>query len=244
MLNKKKEIYILLEKYKKLLKEGEIIKKNIFEFGRIKLTYNSSSIEGNTLTEMETKLVIEDGISIGNKKVVEIYEVKNHAKALDFVVNKSEIINENEITKNIILDIHSLILQGIDDFNAGKYRNTNVRISGSSVILPNHMKIYDLMLDLEKWILNYNGDLIDFASELHLKFVSIHPFIDGNGRVARLLFNLVLLIGGFPIISIKVENREKYLKSLEKAQLTGNIEDYNIFMYDEIIFGLEEIINI
>ncbi|MDQ7022138.1 MAG: cell filamentation protein Fic [Candidatus Gracilibacteria bacterium] len=149
MLNKKKEIYILLEKYKKLLKEGEIIKKNIFEFGRIKLTYNSSSIEGNTLTEMETKLVIEDGISIGNKKVVEIYEVKNHAKALDFVVNKSEIINENEITKNIILDIHSLILQGIDDFNAGKYRNTNVRISGSSVILPNHMKIYDLMLDLE-----------------------------------------------------------------------------------------------
>lgn len=244
MDTKIKEIYILLEEYKKLIENWNIIKKNIFEFWRIKLTYNSSSIEGNTLTEMETKLVIEDGISIWNKKVVEIYEVKNHAKALDLVVKKSEEITINQITKNIILDIHSLILQWIDDFNAWKYRSANVRISGSSVLLPNHMKVYDLMQDLEKWISNYEWDLVKLASELHIKFVTIHPFIDWNWRVARLLFNLVLLIWWFPIISIRTENREKYLKSLEKAQLTWKLEDYNNFMYDEIIFWLKEIINI
>lgn len=237
------KIYKLLERYKQLLKKWEINEKNILEFWRIKLTYNSNSIEWNTLSELETKLVVEDWISIWNKKVIEIFEAKNHAKALDYILKLSEKIKTNEIDEKIILNIHEKILQWINDENAWKFRNCRVRIAGSQVILPNYVKVPDLMFKLENWIKNNNDDLIKFACDLHFKFVSIHPFVDWNWRTARLLFNLVLLIKWFPIISIRVSNREKYLKSIEKAQLTWNLQDYYEVMENEIIASLDEVMS-
>jgi len=240
MGSKLKRIYELLEQYKFLLRKWEILEKNIFEFWRINLTYNSTAIEWNTLTEMETKLVVEDWISIWNKKVVEILEVKNHAKALDYVIDLSKKIKINQIDENIILEIHKIILQWINDEEAWKYRNCRVRISWSSVVFPNYIKIPQLMNDFVNWIKTTNDDVVNVVIKLHLKFVSIHPFVDGNWRVARLLFNLALLTEWFPLISIRVKNREKYLKSIEKAQLTWNEKEYIDFMLWEIIKNLEE----
>lgn len=205
------------------------------------LAYTSNNIEGNTLTRKETELVIDQGITIGGKPLKDYLEAKNHAEAFRYIL---EILSKkNDISQDDILKIHSIILKGINDSFAGRYRNISVRISGSAVILPNPMKVPDLMAEFEKY-LKEEKDVIKRAIMAHFKFVSIHPFVDGNGRVGRLIMNLILLQNGLWPIIIRPRDRKKYINSIEKGQLTQDLTSYQEFMYKALERSLDTYIEI
>ena len=200
--------------------------KNLDEWFRVELTYTSNAIEGNTLTRRETALVVEKGLTVGGKSLIEHLEATNHAHALDWVacqVSKKP----NTLVENDILKIHNMILKGIDDGNAGHYRNVPVRISGSAVILPNPKKVPDLMTEMQTWLHSkIKQHPIEFAAEAHYRLVTIHPFVDGNGRTARILMNMILMMQGYPPAIIRKRDRLAYISALEKAQLGRSKDDY------------------
>lgn len=212
--------------------------KNLEEWYRSELTYTSNAIEGNTLTRQETALVIEKGLTIGGKTFQEHQEATNHAKAYDWLV--SRLNSDQPICNKDILAIHELILKGIDDDNAGRFRTVSVRISGSTVVLPNYQKVPDLMQEFEHWLQDFEGTIVELAIEAHYRFVTIHPFTDGNGRTARLLMNLLVMAKGFPPIIILNEDRLTYIESLEKAQLGNGKSDYEQFMLASFERSLEQ----
>ena len=189
----------------------------------IEYTYESNKIEGNTLTLQETALVIEKGLTVGGKTLNEHLEAVNHVYAIDYI---KELAKEKQgITERDILQIHSLILKGIDNGNAGQYRKVQVLISGAKHVPPQPYLVPKQMEDLVIWY-NENKDRLHpvvMSAEMHERLVTIHPFIDGNGRTARLLMNLILLQNGYPIAILKgdVESRLQYYNALEEAQ-TGN----------------------
>jgi Fic family protein len=202
------------------------IVRNLDDWFRIELTYTSNALEGNTLSRRETALVVEKGLTVGGKTLKEHLEATNHAHALDWIrtlVNRSVV----SITQADILSIHSTILRGIDDENAGYYRRVPVRISGSTVVLPNPLKVPDKMHECITWIQESKGlHPVQCAAQAHYDLVTIHPFIDGNGRTARLLMNLILMMQGYPPAIIRKNERLAYIGALEKAQLGGSDDDY------------------
>ena len=200
------------------------------------LAYTSNHIEGNTLTRKETALVIEEGITTGGKPLKDYLEAKNHADAFRYILDV--LSKKKAITQDDILKIHAIVLKGIDDAFAGRYRNIRVRIKGSSVVLPNPIKVPDLMADFEKY-LQTEKDVITRAIMGHFKFVSIHPFVDGNGRMGRLLMNLILLQNGLWPIIIRPRDRKKYISSIEKGQLTQDTTTYEEFMYKALERSLD-----
>lgn len=219
-LTKKKA---LLDRHRPLPPE---LVQNLEQWFLVELTYTSNAIEGNTLTRRETAVVIEKGLTVGGKSLVEHLEATNHAAALRGIM---ELVGgkTSDLSERTVLDIHNTILCGIDDGNAGRYRSVPVRIPGSEVILPNPHKVPDLMARFIKNVAN-GGDLhpVELAAEAHYELVTIHPFVDGNGRTARLLMNLILMQHGFPPALIRKRDRLRYISSLEKAQLGGGKEDY------------------
>lgn len=199
---------------------------NLDDWFRVELTYTSNAIEGNTLTRKETALVVEKGLTVGGKWLTEHLEATNHARALDWV-KKQVKRKPTNLTEKDILHIHDVILKGIDDANAGHYRSVSVRISGSAVVLPNPRKVLDLMQDFAEWLSCDQGlHPVELAAEAHYRLVTIHPFVDGNGRSARLLMNMILLMSGYPAAIIRKRDRLAYIGSLEKAQLGGSKDDY------------------
>src|SRR3990167_2553926 len=217
----------------------EIIK-NLNEWFRIELTYTSNAIEGNTLTRQETALVVEEGITVEGKSIQEHLEAINHAKAFDFIQKKLIDKNRQDITQQDILDIHHMILHKISDADAGRYRTVAVRLRGSQTILPNPLKVPDLMEEFTQWL---NGSNLDhpakIAADAHYKLVSIHPFVDGNGRTARLLMNLLLMQLGYPSAIIRKEDRSVYINSLEKAQTKDDLADYYTLIFEAIDRSLD-----
>jgi Fic family protein len=217
--------------------------KNLEDWFRVELTYTSNAIEGSTLTRQETAVILEKGITVGGRSLKEHLEASNHAKALDWLkewaADAKRPVGEREI-----LTLHEMILKGIDDTNAGRYRSVPVRISGSSVVLPNPRKVPELMKEfvLElKPVKNVHPAAL--AARAHYRLVSIHPFIDGNGRTARLLMNLLLMQRGFPPAFIRTGERLAYINSLEKAQLGGSLEDFEKLMFKIIDRSLDIYLN-
>lgn len=188
-------------------------------------TYNSNAIEGNTLTLIETKVVLE-GITIGGKTVREHLEALNHREA---IICLEEIVQrEEQLTEWQIKEIHSIVLKGIDFENAGHYRECSVMISGAVHTPPHPMLLKEKMQEFIEW---YNEVGIYLhpvvrAALVHVKFVGIHPFIDGNGRTSRLLLNLELMKSGYPPIVIKKEKRAEYYAALDKAHTTEDADDF------------------
>lgn len=208
--------------------------KNLDEWFQVELTFTSNAIEGNTLTRKETVLIVEKGITVRGKTIKEHMEAINHAEALNFI---KELINKKkyEIQSRDILNIHTLILSKIDDTNAGRYRTTGARIRGANVVLPNPMKVPELMEGFYKFLHSKNTEHpAKIAADAHFKLVSIHPFSDGNGRTARLLMNLLLMQSGYPPAIIRKDDRSLYIDSLEKAQLTKQFKDYYEVIYKAI----------
>ena len=214
-------------KLKKLLQTPHN-QKVMIKWLKTELAYTSNAIEGNTLTRKETELVIDNGITSTSKPLRDYIEAVNHAKAFEQIINFLE--QDTNINEFFMLNIHKIILTGLDNDNAGFYRNCRVRISGSTVIMPNPIKVPDLMSEFYNWLNeNMNNEPIT-AILAHLKFVSIHPFVDGNGRCARLLMNTILLKFGFAPIIIRPTDRKKYLSVIEQFQLKGDNKPYTIFM--------------
>ena len=182
----------------------------------IELAYNSNAIEGNSLTLRETKLVIEEGITIGGKPLREHFEATNHQKAFEFL---ESIAGKAPITEDAIKHIHRIIMSKIDDEYAGKYRDLNVRILGAIKSPPRSEKVLYLMEGFVEKV-NSNPDklnAIEMAAYIHYRFVEIHPFVDGNGRTARLLMNLFLMRHGYPVTMVLKVDRKKYYDCLKKA---------------------------
>lgn len=195
---------------------------------RTELAYTSNAIEGNTLTRKETELAIDEKVTSGAKPINDYLEALNHAKAFDFIQSSAKA--GVQIDENYILQIHKIILSGIDDTNAGFYRSVRVRISGSQTILPNPLKVPDLMKDFSDWLMQKEDDMLLKAFEAHYRLVSIHPFVDGNGRTARLLLNSMLLENGYAPIIIRPIDRKRYLSALETYQTKENNAPYYRFM--------------
>lgn len=207
---------------------SSIVKKLEEEFA-LAWTYNSNAIEGNTLSLQETELVINAGITIGGKTVNEHLEAINHFKGIEYLKN---IVNKKaDISEEVIKEMHRIILSTIDDNEAGNYRRTNVRIVGANHIPPQSIKISRLMEEFIGWY--YENDrkisISEMAAELHYRFVMIHPFIDGNGRVARLLMNLYLMRNGYPPAVILKVDRKRYYRVLNEANL-GRKEGFDNFI--------------
>ena len=206
--------------------------KSLREYYRVGLTYSSNALEGNSLTESETKVVIEDGLTIEGKPLRDHYEAVGHAKAYDYVY---QIMEKEGLTEEDILNLHRLFYQQIDVEKAGLYRNVKVYISGSRYAVAAVSKIPAEMQKLVKWY-NDNEKIlhpIELAAKLHQRFVFIHPFVDGNGRVARLLMNLALLRNGFTIAIIPALLRHEYIYSLETAHTRPEV--FVDFIADRVI---------
>lgn len=187
----------------------------------VRWTYHSNAIEGNTLTLMETKVVLE-GITVGGKLLREHFETINHRDAIFYV---EDVVRRAEpLTEWQIRNLHQLVLKQIDDDNAGRYRQLNVTIAGARHIPPDMLLVPQQMADLLHWYDTEAGALhpVEHAAKLHLDFVKIHPFVDGNGRTARLLLNLELMKAGFPAIVLPVERRLAYYTALDKAHVEGD----------------------
>jgi Fic family protein len=206
---------------------------NLEQWLKVELTYSSNAIEGNTLTRSETAIIIEKGLTIGGKTIREHLEAENHAKAHDFVnglVAKSRL----EITLDDILQIHQLILSNIEPQHAGKFRNISVRISGSLTVLPNPAKLPRLMVEFMNWLHSTTAHPLIIASEAQYRFVTIHPFIDGNGRTARLLTNLLLLQTGYTPALLRPEDRVQYIKAIETATSSGSLELFHAVIFEAV----------
>lgn len=202
--------------------------KQLKEYYRVGLTFSSNALEGNSLTESETKVVLEDGITIGGKPLKDHYEAVGHSEAYDFM---HKLAKKNDIMEKDILKIHELFYQRIDVKNAGRYRNLAVIITGSRLELPASSKLRPLMRQLEQELpdLRKKYHPVEFAALLHIKLAAIHPFKDGNGRTARLLMNLALMQEGFPITIIPPVLRNDYLDLL-KASDTGDHKPFIHFI--------------
>lgn len=223
----------------KPLNETQLIKMK--EFFNVENTFESNRIEGNTLTLQETHLVINEGLTISGKSMSEHLEAINHMEALDFL--GSIIIKKENLTRRNLLELHSLILKGIDSKNAGVYRQVPVRISGSRHEPPQPYLLDKLMEDFFVHLKNQRNTLhpIILAAEVHERLVSIHPFIDGNGRTSRILMNMILLQNGYTLTNVKgdINSRIAYYKALEDVQMDNNCEPFYELVIDAAISSLE-----
>ncbi len=205
----------------------------------IEWTYNSNSIEGNTLTLRETQMVLQEGITVKGKSLREHFEAKNHEKAINYLFS---IVKEDYELRSIdILSIHGLILNLIEEDFAGRIRNGGVRITGANFIPPNANKVSDLLDELIDFVNTNHLDLndIELATIFHHKLAWIHPFFDGNGRTVRLVMNLLLMRKGFPPAIILNTDRKKYYEALNLAN-NGNYQKLMLLMCQ----ALERTLNI
>lgn len=219
-LLKKKE---KLDKYRPLPPEAV---KNVEEWLDIEYTYTSNWIEGNTLDRTETALVVEKGLTIAGKTLREHLEATNHIKAIDFI-RQLATSSHQFITEDNIKDIHKIILTGINDQWAGKYRQIQIFIRGAPVEPPPANEVSFRMKKLIEWLSGQQQiNPVKVAADFHYRFVAIHPFIDGNGRTARLLLNLILISNSYPIAIIKTDEREVYMSAIQKGTLTNDLSDF------------------
>lgn len=225
-LEEKKSYY---EKHKNIISKVALEKYEL-DFA-IRYTHESTKIEGNTLSLIENKMIIEDRMSIGGKALREIYEVENHNKAFQYV--KDNIKKGIELDGDIIKDIHQTLMDNI--ISGGIYRYVDVSITGASHKPPSRTEMYNRLDAFYYDLKDKELSAIEKASWIHAEFVAIHPFVDGNGRTTRILMNYILMENGYLPINIKAENKIAYYEALDEYGKNNNL---NPFM--ELVIDLEE----
>lgn len=200
---------------------------------KIGLTHSSTSTEGNTLDLAETKVVLEDGLTLGGKSM------KSHLDALghsDAIHKLSSLAKNESFTEEDIRDLHHLFYNKIDESNAGQYRKIKVKITGFDIQLPKPEELDSLMKDFVAQLPQLKIDLhpVEYAAMIHVNFVRIHPFIDGNGRTARLLMNLALLQAGYNITIIPPVVRREYITKLNNFD-KNNCKDFVNFISEMVL---------
>lgn len=212
--------------------------KNLQEWFVVEFTYTSNAIEGNTLSLSETAMVVEKGITIAGKTVREHLEAINHAQAIHFITDLAR-KKQSDIALDDILAIHKIVLQKIDDVHAGVFRKVMVKVVGSRTLFPNPAKVPFLMIEFMQWLHSAADHPIIVAALAHYKLVTIHPFVDGNGRTARLLMNLLLLQQGYPLAIIKKEQRPVYIDAIEHARETGDFSQFYAVIISAVEYSLD-----
>lgn len=211
------------------------------EYFNIEYTFESNRIEGNTLTLRETQLVVNEGMTVNGKSMKEHLEAINHSEAVDFIIQLAD--NREDLTRRTLLELHSLILKSIDKSNAGRYRQVPVRISGSRHEPPQPFLLDKMMEDYFIHYRQQKNELhpVILAAEMHERLVSIHPFIDGNGRTARLVMNLLLLRKGYTIAILKGDDasRMDYYQALEKVQIDNEPEAFYHLVAEAVAASLK-----
>lgn len=223
MQNQHKDLFDKIDQYKKAIDElrpltaNEI--KELDNYFRIGLTYSSNALEGNSLTISETKVLLENGITVGGKPIRDYYETAGHAKAYDYMIELAR-SNDLQFSEDVILRLHHLFYSRVDENKAGQYRSEQIFISGTEYVPPPADAIPELMKALALELNEKNKTLhpVHLAAYAHRRLVDIHPFEDGNGRTARLLMNLVLVNKGYCLISIPPILRHEYIFALQQAQ--------------------------
>lgn len=236
------EVDSLKLKWQSLKPLNQLQLEKIEAYFKLQYTFESNKIEGNTLSLQETHLVLNEGLTIGGKSMREHLEAINHDDAIDLI---NDFVTENLLlNQHRLLQIHQLILKGIDRKNAGVYRSVQVRIMGSKHIPPEPFLVQQLMDDYFTFYEEHKNLLhpVILAAEMHERLVSIHPFIDGNGRTSRLVMNLILLQNGFTIANLKgnSSSRLSYYKSLENVQVNNNPEPFYVLILSAIKASLTE----
>ncbi len=213
---------------------------------RIKNIYHSNAIEGNVLAVGETREVIEHGLTITGKPLKDQAEARNLSHALDFLEDLAG-NTHTPITESDVRQLHAFVLDGISD-EAGAYRTVPVAISGSDYSPTGPESVPVQMAEFGRWLLNASIPTDDAfagvrglltAAVAHTWFVTVHPFVDGNGRVARLLMNLMLMRHGYPIAIVTKEDRHRYYDALEFSQ-ASDLTPFVILVAECIEESLEE----
>lgn len=219
----KEKWFKILEKIKKNFSKEyrsmpKSAKEKYIENFMIKFTYDTNRIEGGTLTLKETADLLEEGVTPKGKPVQDIKEIEAHKKAFYEMLRYEKDLNLNEI-----LYWHRMLFRNSKPEIAGKIRRHQVAVARSKVEFPFYAELNALLRDFFGWYDKVKKKLhpIELAALVHLKFVSIHPFSDGNGRICRLIMNFVLHRYGYPMLDIQYANRDKYYNALERSQLTG-----------------------
>ena len=231
-----RELYDQLDDLKKCLDSFRPFNpaqvENLRESYDTQYTHESNAIEGNSLTLHETSMVVNEGITIGGKPMRDHLEAINHAEA---VKSLHEFVSDNEpFSEKVLLRFHSLILHGVQSEDAGRYRTGRVRVAGSQRIFPNPLKVPDLMAEYFAFYEDHKVTMhpVEMAAHLHQKLVNIHPFVDGNGRVSRLVMNLHLLQNGYPVTILSAENQKRraYYSALEAFNDGDNSESFELLI--------------
>lgn len=206
------------------LSEAEV--KELDAYYRIGMTYTSNALEGNSLTLSETKILLEDGITVGGKPIRDCYEVTGHARAYDYMVALAR-SGSLSVTENMICRLHRRFYNGIDPDHAGQYRKGQAFITGTEYLPPAAEDVPGCMAAFAQEMSEKQGGLhpVELAAYAHRRLVDIHPFQDGNGRTARLLMNLILINRGYCIVSIPPVLRHDYIVALQQAQRAQNPSD-------------------
>lgn len=213
-------LFSTIDDYKRIIDQTGPFEGNLLNeikgYYRISLTWSSNAIEGNTLTESETKVLLEDKLTVGGKSLKDTFEALGHANAYDFMFS---LLKNREIKETDILTMHKMFYSETDKENAGSYRKRPAIISGSKYSVCKVERIHEEMNKLIQWIVAERDHYhpVEFAALLHKKFVFILPFIDGNGRISRLLMNTALIQDGYMLTIIPPVLRHEYIMLLEKA---------------------------
>lgn len=225
-LEEKKQYY---HKYKGHISK-EVLKKYELNFA-IKYTHESTKIEGNTLTLIQNKMIIEDRMSVGGKTLREVYEVENHNKAFQYI--KNNIRQGIKLDSNVVKDIHQILMENI--ISGSIYRYEDVSITGATYTPPSRLEMHDRLSAFYYDLEHKKFNPIEKASWVHAEFVAIHPFIDGNGRTSRMLMNYALMEEGYLPVNIQAENKEEYYNTLDEYGKNKNLDPFT-----ELVIDLEE----
>lgn len=207
-------------------------KRKYIENFMVKFTYNTNRIEGSKITLKETARLLEDGITPKNKPLKDIKETEAHKKVFYHMLNYKK-----DMDLSIILHWHRMLFKEADPEIAGRIRKHNVAVAGSKAEFPNPIELEILLREFIRWYNKAKLHPLEIAALAHLKFVSIHPFTDGNGRISRILMNFILKKNRFPMLDIPYLNRDNYYTSLERAQVK---KDEHIFVQHIIKKYLKE----
>jgi Fic family protein len=214
---------------------SEDIKKNLLEQLRVSWTHTSTAIEGNTLTLGETAFVLSEGLTIGGKPLKDHRDVEGHARAVNSMY---ALIKKDEITAADLFDLHKLVVTDpvfdvYKPMGGWKKENNsaNITVNGKQTMIEysNHWEVAELMagwldmLNAETKVAKERPDALNAYAKLHMSFVGVHPFWDGNGRIARLVSNLSCLKAGYPPIIIAKEKRYDYIMALAEYQIANGV---------------------
>lgn len=229
------EKLLKIDEFKKAIDHYRTVDKKLpiklKDFYRISTVYTTNAIEGNTLSENETKVVVENGITIGGKTLREHLEAVNSAKAYDFIYS----LTAKNLEEKDILECHKYVLAGIENEFAGAYRKEDVLIFGTEFAPPSWKKVPELMNNfINKLNVSKDSHPIIKTADLHAEFESIHPFIDGNGRTGRFMASVELIKNGYPPLIVPPIKRVDYIAALRIYNAKDDKSEIRKFVVENV----------